>query len=405
MQNKNMTLPKEQGPTRYEVAIQRAPEQLLDQLSHDERITDLLQDIEEARVDAGQIKPSDRDYVPGDTLGMQRAMSNVFSFRKQGGERNEYEEMPQVELFRGRIEALAHEYGFTNDTVPENPNATAGVVLGGRATGSYDRTRYTKELIDNGYLDTDTIVLLGSTRPADSIDRKAGEIFDDAVDEYDIMKIAAKDVFGVEFDDTEDLQGFDGSVATGFEQGWRIAHAKTTDGKDVFVLSAPQLTDNFHHNNRRRDRANTGDTLNMFAKVARYEQGSHAVVITNAHFKPFQGAEAVGNLDRYGVTAETVGFEPEHFDRPSKAPEELMEEMFTAVNSSVRAEKGAHDHVKKSLAREVANKNNYKDSIELGELTDDPDIAIDEYNLEIYEHNKRIQALESRLAKIALLNK
>lgn len=402
MQNKNTAQITEHQLPHYEVATQRTPEQLLGELSHDERLAELLHDIDHARVNAGQIDAADRSYEAGDVLGMQKSMASVFSFRKIGGERNEREDMPKVELFSDRVEALAHEYGFTGDTIPESPDATAAIILGGRATGSYDRTRYMKELIHNGHVDTDTIVLLGSTRPADALDKNAAEIFEDATDEFGIMKIAAKDVFGAVFEEVDELQGHDGNVATGFEQGWRIAHSKTEDGKNLFVLSAPQLTDNFHGDGNRRGRTNTSDTLNMFAKVADLEPGAHVIIDTNAHFGPFQGADAVGNLDKYGVTAETVGFSPEHYNRPAKTPEELVQEIFSAVNSSIKAEKGSSEFVQAEIDKELAERSRLREENEFTIFTDD--IDNDTYNLEVHEFNKRIDALKERLAKIALLN-
>ncbi len=304
----------------------------LESLAADEDIHSLISDIAEARFG----EPINYDL--GDIKQMQKAMQTVFNFRPAGGERSEQTELPQKELFAERIHSMAEKVGLAGDTVPENPQAQAAIVLGGAGKSPLDRTLYTEELLDKGLLQTDTIVLLGSSRPVNQaeIDR-GGNYAVGARDEYELMKNAAVEAFGVEFDDNDELQGYEDSVPAGFEAGWKIAHAQSQDGRNIFVLSAPVLTEPFYPDGSRRPRANTADTYKDFAKVAQFEPGSHVVAVTNAHFRPFQGADAVAELNNYGISAEVVGYDPSHFGNPEKKPEELAQETLSAVNSMMRA--------------------------------------------------------------------
>ncbi len=187
-------------------------------------------------------------------------------------------------------------------------------------------------------MQTKTIVLLGSSRPVNDAERKrGGEYAVGTSDEYELMLRAAEVVFGIKFDPNEEFQGYDDIVPAGFEAGWKISHSESEEYGNVFVLSAPMLTeDRFRHDGTRRPRANTADTYDMLARVAQLEPDSTVIPVTNAHFKPFQGADAVTELMKYGVNAEVVGYDPSHFGNPPKHPEELLQETLSALNSKLR---------------------------------------------------------------------
>jgi ABC-type amino acid transport substrate-binding protein len=106
------------------------------------------------------------------------------------------------------------------------------------------------------------------------------------------------------------------------------------------------LTDQFHapkpakpFQQDRRKRANTPDTYSLFAKVAQYGPGSRVVAITNAHFVPFQGADAVMEFKNLGIDSEVAGFDPKHFNNPPKQPKELLQEILSVSNSLTKAAK------------------------------------------------------------------
>jgi hypothetical protein len=300
-------------------------------------LRDVVHQVGESRVAKGQIAAAPT-YEVGDIEAMTAAMEVALSFRITGKERDEREKLPENKELSDIVYTLADSFGLVGDTEPTIKEATAAVVLGGMAKGCWQRTEYLKELLDKGVLSTDTVVLLGSSRQVDEKKErgiKGLEYVGTAKTEYELMKKAAEAQFGVIFDD--DMEGYDDNVPTGFDHGWRIAHATDKDGRNIFVLSAPMLADQFHKNGNRRDRANTLDTWELFARVAQFGSEEHIVAVTNAHFRPFQGADAVNALQKSGASAEVVGFEPAHFGDPPKTTEELLQEMYSAVKSLAKA--------------------------------------------------------------------
>src|SRR5690606_32457607 len=134
--------------------------------------------------------------------------------------------------------------GIAGDTEPRVPQADAALILGGAGKSILDRATYARELVEAGKLQTSTIVLLGSSRPVNDTERqRAGTYAEGATTEYELAKNAAVEQFGVTFNDEEEFVGYDDKVSTGFEAGWRIAHAQTSGGMNIFVLSAPMLTE------------------------------------------------------------------------------------------------------------------------------------------------------------------
>lgn len=314
------------------------------EFSSDPFIHDLVVDVQNARQGANQIDGV-CDYREGDIEGMHQAIKAAFDLREAGGERWNRVELPQKELFDDRIHELAVKIGLEGDTVPFRVDAQAALILGGAGKSPLERATYTRELIEDDKLRTNTVVLLGSSRPVDDAERqRAGEYAENSSTEYELMLRAASSVFKVRFEQDDELIGYDDSVPVGFESGWRIAHAETTDGKNIFVLSTPMVTDQFYPDGNRRPRANTADTYATFARVAQFDDpDSHVVAVTNAHFTPFQGADAVADLKKHGISAEVVGYDPSHFGNPSKTPEELLQETLSAVNSLMRASKTETD--------------------------------------------------------------
>lgn len=310
--------------------------QELDNLSRDADIKTLVADVAVAR---GLEIPEYNEGIPEE---MADAMRLVFNLRKPGGERTEREELPQKEQLTERIMRMAEKVGISGDSEPKDPKADAAIVLGGAGKSLIDRTSYIKELMDKGKLHTNTVALLGSSRPVNDAERqRAGAYADGATSEYDLAKNAAVNQFGVEFDEDEEFVGYEDAVSIGFEAGWRVSHAQTKNGINIFVISAPMLTeDRFYPDGNRRVRSNTADTYDMFARVAQLEDGARVVAATNAHFVPFQGADAVAELGKHGIDAEVVGFDPAHFGNPPKEPEELLQETLSAVNSKLRAIQG-----------------------------------------------------------------
>lgn len=327
----------------------QSPEQLteqtvfsqLRQLASDPEIQQLVGDISNERFGDAV------SYELGNIKEFSASMQTAFNFRIAGAERGNATSLEHGEQFTDRIHKLAEKVGLAGDTVPTEPKADAVLVLGGAGKSPLDRTKYTKELLSNKTLDTNTVVLLGSSRPVDDAERSRGGAYaKTAQTEYDLMMCAAAEVFDISFNEQDEIVGYDDKVPTGFEGSWKIAHA-VVDGINVFVLQSPMLTEQRFYPDtmtikdgahveklgNRRARANTSDTYNMFAKVAELQEGSKVVAVTNAHFRPFQGADAVAELSTYGIKTEVVGYDPSHFGNPPKKNEELLQETLSAVNS------------------------------------------------------------------------
>lgn len=317
----------------YEVKRHEILDTLHD-LTQDETVRSLIVGVAAVR-GLGKIGIAELDTI----AGMEIAMRKSFGLRKEGGERTDMESLPHPERFIDSIDYVAKKVGLIGNTEPKHKKVNAALVLGGAGLSSWDRTMYTKEMLDQQKLETSTLVWLGSSRPVDEDEhRRAGEYADSAVDEYGLLINAASRIFDVTFDSDNELIGYDDKVPAGFEQGWRINYSKTPNGEhDLFVISAPMLTDRFHSDGRRRPRSNTSDTFNMLQKIAGYDFGSRVIATTNAHFRPFQGADAVSELTRYGIDAEVIGYDPSHYGRPEKTPEEKLQETYSAYNAMLKA--------------------------------------------------------------------
>ncbi|MDB5183267.1 MAG: hypothetical protein JWO47_1051 [Candidatus Saccharibacteria bacterium] len=186
------------------------------------------------------------------------------------------------------------------------------------------------------------VAMLGRDRPVDQAERaRAGEYAGDAASEFELMIAAAQTVFNAELQADDIYELMDPKIADNLPRHARIAYIQATSHHpDIFILSAPMLTDPFEIRNGKlgtRNRTNTRDTYNMLSKVAGFIPGDKAVAVTNAHFTPFQGADAAGQLASFGVETEVVGFDPNHFGNPAKKSNELLQEMLTAAESLAKA--------------------------------------------------------------------
>ena len=132
----------------------------------------------------------------------------------------------------------------------------------------------------------------------------------------------------------------DPNVPHGFPNHARVAHNKDKSGRDIIVIAAPLVTDPFEVRNGEeiiRRRANTRDTYAMLRKMADLKAGANVVGITNAHFVPFQGADAQGQLGLMGIQADIIGYDPSHFGDKQKTSQELLQEMLTVADSLKKA--------------------------------------------------------------------
>lgn len=281
-----------------------------------------------------------------DFEGMRGAMRPAFDFRTRSdgsyAERKDAENLASDPELESRVYSIAERLGLTGDTVPENPKARIALVLGGAAKSPLNRTRYTQEMIDRGYLNVEMIALLGSERPVDESERnRAGEYAKEVKTEFGLMVAAAETVYGTKLEPEDIYEGTDPAVPSNMPRHFKIAHiAANGTHPDILIVSAPMVTNPFEvrqGKERARARANTADTYAVLAKVADFQPGDRAVAITNAHFRLFQQADAVGQLAKYGVESEVAGYDPKHFDDAPKTANELLQEMLTAADSLAKA--------------------------------------------------------------------
>jgi hypothetical protein len=298
-----------------------------------------------------------------DFAGLKDSMRAVFDFRtrKDGsyGERSEAEENAKEFLstasddLKDRIYKAAEGFGLTGDTEPEDPNVKAAVILGGAGKSPLDRTRYAKDLIDEGKLVPEYIVSLGSERPiVTERDKKgeneydrAGSYSEGAKTEYDLMVAAAKEVFGAEVAENDVVEWTDPKIMGGVPSKHKIAFIPATDAHPpIFIISSAVLTHPFMTRmvegkkiEAVRNRSNTEDTFATLARTNSLEPGDKVVAVTNAHFRPFQGAAAAGQLGEYGIQTEVVGYDPTRYNNPAKRIDELMQEMLTTADSLAQA--------------------------------------------------------------------
>lgn len=305
--------------------------------------------------------PNMPDYDPNELVdysdfeGVQSAMRQAFDFRTRDdgsyGERVEAEGQANKYLYPGLSEEKAQEiyhaaelFGLTGDTVPRKPEVEAAIVLGGAAKSPLDRTRYVKELLDSGQLKTNIVVSLGSERPVDDAERqRTGDDYaKDAKTEFDLMVAAAEKTFSVKASEENLYEWTDPDIVSGVPNKHKILHIPASEEvPDIFIISSAVVTDSWmkvkvggKEKDILRNRANTEDSLATVARMLK--PGDVVAAFTNAHFKPFQGAAASGQLGALGIDAEVVGFDPTHFGNPPKRSDELLQEMLSTADSLAR---------------------------------------------------------------------
>lgn len=263
------------------------------------------------------------------------------------GRAEQYLQPGMTAELKEKIEALAKYFGLLGDTEPENPHADMGLILGGGGVAAFDRTRYIKELTDEGALVTDTIVALGSERKVDDTERElAAEYIDgDEETEFDLMVTAIEKTYGIKIEEKDILSWVDHTISYDVPRLHRVVCIPATDvHPNIFIVSSGATTNPFVDVLREgklaqilRYRANTPDNLDVLDKLAQFEEGARVVAVTNQHFVPFQGAVAAGILGTKGVDAEVVGFDPSHYGRPDKEAYQLLQELLTTADSVARA--------------------------------------------------------------------
>jgi hypothetical protein len=331
-------------------------------LVESESLREVIGDIAKLRKGLGDpnLLDSDTDILTAyesDFAGVRNAMRSAFDFRTKPdgsyGERWEAEERAKTYLtpaltpeLEAKIYAVAEQFGLTGDTEPQGTEAAAGIILGAGGKAPLDRTLYLKELIDQGKLKTDKIVSLGSERPVNDAERaRAGEYATNAETEFDLMVAAIETAYDIKISADDMTEWIDQTIEHDVPRTHKVAAIPANDMRpDIFIVSSAVTTDPYVDGTKNgrpikmlRNRANTKDTFDTLSKLAQFEPGSKVVATTNAHFVPFQGAVAAGELGKMGIDTEVVGFDPIHFNNAPKKSHELLQEMLTVADSIANA--------------------------------------------------------------------
>jgi hypothetical protein len=337
----------------------------IDQLNAQKEALVSSADVRQIIGEVAHIRGLEADVEYQDFTGLYASMRSAFDFRTKAdgshGERWEAEENAKQFLsectpeLSKKIYTIAEQFGYTGDTIPSDKRAKAAVILGGGGRSPLDRTQYTADLIAEGKLESDYIISLGSDRPIDTkrdekgeneYDR-AGEYALGAKTEYDLMVRAAEEVFGATISETDVIEWTDPEIMGGIPRIHKIAYIEANDvHPPIFIISSAILTYPFRTTKVkdrdmevRRNRANTEDTFATLARMPGFDAGDKIVAVTNAHFKPFQGAAASGQLGEYGMDTEVVGYDPLRYGVAPKRSDELLQEMLTTASSLTKATK------------------------------------------------------------------
>ena len=360
-----MTNPNHSTLETHDTAVsaieQKQRDRLLEQkeaLVESEDLREVIGDIASLRKELGDpnLIDSDTDVLAAyesDFDGVRSAMRSAFDFRTKPdgsyGERWEADERAKTYLapaltpeLEEKIYAVAEKFGLTGDTEPETTEAAAGIILGAGGKAPLDRTLYLKELIDQSKLKTDKIVALGSERLVNDAERaRAGDYAANANTEFDLMVSAIETAYGIKISEDDTTEWIDQSIEHDVPRTHKVVAIPASDAHpDIFIVSSAVTTDPYVDGTKDgrpikmlRNRANTKDTFDTLGKLAQFEPGSKVVATTNAHFVPFQGAVAAGELGKMGIDTEVVGFDPTHFNNAPKKSHELLQEMLTVADS------------------------------------------------------------------------
>ena len=263
-----------------------------------------------------------------------KAAQLVLDFRNGKG-RNEIKATELTPRARAALDKVVKKEKMKENTKPAVKKAYFGLLPG--AAGKIPRIRqdYLVELIETGEAETDILALIGSERPIDmepnaegltELDRARSAGFSkngvQAKTEFDLLRNTATHKFDIKDEEWDLLEGQDGRVpgGEGFQQNWRIAYAKTPDGKHIFVTSAAMISeDRYRPDGKPRTQSNTTDGFMMVTEMLSKDDPDalrHALVVTDAISVPFQGADASAALAPFGFTVETVGYSRDHAGLP-----------------------------------------------------------------------------------------
>lgn len=274
-----------------------------------------------------------------DFEGAHAAMRQICDFRtKEDGSYGErWEAVERAEKYlmadlpvdtEEQMLTSLEQFKLVGDTMPENPEAKAAIILGGGGKSPLERTEDIKARIDRGEVKVPRLVGLGSERKVDDAERqRAGEYATNAETEFDLVVAAFEHAFQVKIE-PEDIT----TITTNSDYDVPRVHKLVAipenfrgEHPELIITSSGILTNPFIDVMRNgkpaqilRNRANTDDTFKLLTHLKLFEPGDRLFVSTQAHFAPFQGQSAANEFAKQGIYTEVLGFQP-------KVPKKLYE--------------------------------------------------------------------------------
>ena len=303
-------------------------QEFLNMIANTQEVTDLARSF-----------GADEGQLDGRLTSLKAFSMNHWDFRN-GRERQQMVGEDFEKPVADAIFAAAEKWKMVGSSEPMNDRYDFATVLGGANMSPLLRVRYLKEMIGLHNLNVPTIVLLGSSRQlSDSEKTKTSGYAPGAQDEFDLMNGAVEQEFGISHTDEKiiDLHNFSPKATE--EDMWRVRYYETADGVRILSVSAPQIEG--------ERRVNTADTYRFMREVIGVEelQGKSILNVTNAHFVPFQHADALRLLGlQADAHVETVGFSADYAGINRK-PFELLQEINSAIRQSVLLEEALHSEV------------------------------------------------------------
>ena len=267
-----------------------------------------------------------------DRLERLKEFSNATWDSRNGGERWDAVSKELTSHQSDEVFAAAESWNMVRSTEPTKDHYDFVTILGGANMTPLLRVQYAKERLGAKDIQVPYMVLLGSSRQLNDAEKtKTAEYAPGAKDEYDLMNAAVEKVYGVKSEDeqTIDLRNFGASISGPADKNmWRVRYYQTPDGMHIMSVSAPQIEGD--------KRVNTADTYHFIRDVVGKEmlEGANVLNVTNAHFVPFQHADATRLLGlETGAHVETIGFSADYANIVRK-PQDLLQEMNSAINQA-----------------------------------------------------------------------
>lgn len=292
----------------------------------------MISDTQEV-VDLARAFGADEGQLDGSLEGLKSFSSEAWDFRN-GKERQQTEGVEFEAPIADAIFVAARRWHMVESSEPSRDGYDYATVPGGANMSPLIRVRYLKKQIALHGLNVPNIVLLGSSRKLSGSEKqKTSGYAPGAVDEFDLMNGAVEHEFGISHTDEKiiDLHNF--SPRATEKDMWRVRYYETADGVRILSVSAPQIEG--------ERRVNTADTYRFMREVIGLEelQGKSILNVTNAHFVPFQHADALRLLGlQADAHVETIGFSADYAGIKRK-PHELLQEMNSAIKQATLLEK------------------------------------------------------------------